>query len=556
MLQQKLRRYPRLYALLRDGKYALWKYPLLRRIVPQPTEWEQLRHITAASTPADSNPPIGNGSNILIFMPRAWSVHVAQDLLVAHSLRLRGAQVQLYTCDTRLPICNIANHHTAPPMPCHFCQSYTRQMLSIMGFSASHLHHLVSPSERQEIESHIAQLSPTQFASYVDSGLPIGQMVQISVRWFLNSGNIATDPLAEQTFRHFLVSGALVGRAAQRLLAQKRPDTIYLLNGLFFEEQILIHLAREQGIHFVTHEGGFHADSKVFAHNGIAGYYDLAAVWPTYAQTPLTPAQHTQLTEYLQQRRTGGKDVAQYYPHLVSEQAEIITQLGLDTQRPILVAFSNILWDSAVLDRHEAFASLEAWLTTTIEFAANHPQIQLIIRVHPAEIRLALRETRQKVGDFITQQFPHLPPNVRLIPAESSISSYTLMELAQVGLVYTSTVGLEMTLMGKPVIVAGQTHYAHKGFTHQPTSPATYTQLLAQAAELPPPTPAQLELAQRYAHLFFFRLMLPFPLVTALTNGRLRFNFETLAALRPGTTPLLDLVCEGILHQRPFLLAD
>ena len=80
--------------------------------------------------------------------------------------------------------------------------------------------------------------------------------------------------------------------------------------------------------------------------------------------------------------------------------------------------------------------------------------------------------------------------------------------------------------------------------------------MLAQAAELPPPTPAQLELAQRYAHLFFFRLMLPFPLVTALTNGRLRFNFETLAALRPGTTPLLDLVCEGILHQRPFLLAD
>ena len=42
---------------------------------------------------------------------------------------------------------------------------------------------------------------------------------------------------------------------------------------------------------------------------------------------------------------------------------------------------------------------------------------------------------------------------------------YELMESADFGLVYTSTTGLEMALRGKPVIVAGQTHYRDRGFT-------------------------------------------------------------------------------------------
>ena len=65
---------------------------------------------------------------------------------------------------------------------------------------------------------------------------------------------------------------------------------------------------------------------------------------------------------------------------------------------------------------------------------------------------------------------PELPDHVRAVPPESDISTYDLIELADVGLVYTTTVGLEMAMRGIPVIVAGQTHYRGKGFTTDPGS--------------------------------------------------------------------------------------
>ncbi|TEU13608.1 MAG: hypothetical protein E3J21_18185 [Anaerolineales bacterium] len=553
-LKQQLRRSRSLYAWLRASKYALWRYPGLDRLVPLPSEIVQLEKIVKGSQPQDKQPPTPEQQRVLVVTPRAWSIHVARDLLVAHSLRLRGADVQIYTCGGRLPVCNIASHHAAPPMPCDFCHTYTSRMFQLLNFSPYRLRDFVSSDDIKVVQRVVASLSPKEFALFEDSDLPVGRMVQISVRWFLNSGTVGDDSLSLRTYRQFLVSGAIVGRAARQLLQQTNPQVLYLLNGLFFEEQILMFLARQWNIDVITHESGFHADSEILAHNAIAGYFDLSTVWPYFANQPLTTQEARYLDAYLQVRWQGGQDAARYYPHIQADTDAFFRTLGLDPNRPIIAAFTNILWDSAVLGRHRAFSSMTEWLAALVEHAVRNPQHQLVIRIHPAEIRLEMRETRQRVADFLQANFPVLPPNVHIIPPDSPLSSYTLMRLSQVGLVYTSTVGLEMALQDKPVIVAGQTHYADKGFTYQADNACDYLALLNQFSTLSPPSPDEVELARRYAYLFFFRLMVPFPLITTLDRGRLRFNFADLSALRPGADSSLDLICEGILRRKPFLV--
>lgn len=553
-LKQQLRRSRSLYAWLRASKYALWRYPGLNRLVPIPSEMAQLEKIVENSQSQDKRPSIGGHQRVLVVTPRAWSTHVARDLLVAHSLRLRGADVQIYTCGGRLPICNIASHHVAPPMPCDFCHTYTSRMLQLLDFLPYRLQDFVSSNDIKVVQGLVADLSPNQFADFEDGGLPVGRIVQTSVLWFLNSGTIADDSLSLQTYRQFLVSGAIVGRVARQLLQQTDPQILYLLNGLFFEEQIMMFLAHQRNIDVITHESGFHADSEVLARNAIAGYYDLSREWPYFAKRPLTTEESERLDTYLQARWQGGKDAARYYPHIEADTDVFFRTLRLEPGRPIMAAFTNILWDSAVLDRHRAFSSMTEWLAALVEHAVCNPQHQLVIRVHPAEIRLEMRETRQRVADFLRANFPVLPSNVHIIPPDSPLSSYTLMRLSQVGLVYTSTVGLEMALQGKPVIVAGQTHYADKGFTYQADNADDYFALLNQLGTLSPPGPDEVELARRYAHLFFFKLMVPFPLITTMDRGRLRFNFADLSKLRPGADPGLDLICEGILQRKPILV--
>ena len=57
-----------------------------------------------------------------------------------------------------------------------------------------------------------------------------------------------------------------------------------------------------------------------------------------------------------------------------------------------------------------------------------------------------------------------------MIAPTEKVNTYDLIAAADVGLVYTTTVGLEMAMCGIPVIVVGDTHYRERGFTNDPPS--------------------------------------------------------------------------------------
>jgi len=83
-----------------------------------------------------------------------------------------------------------------------------------------------------------------------------------------------------------------------------------------------------------------------------------------------------------------------------------------------------------------------------------------------------------------------------------------------VGLVYTTTVGLEMAMSGIPVLVSGNTHYRGRGFTHDPQSWLRYFKILGTILNNPRQyrlSENQIDLAWRYAYRFFFDFPRPFP---------------------------------------------
>ena len=81
------------------------------------------------------------------------------------------------------------------------------------------------------------------------------------------------------------------------------------------------------------------------------------------------------------------------------------------------------------------------------------------------------------------------------------------MEMARLGLVYTSNTGLEMAVRGKPVVVASNAHYAGSEFVYTPRNRDEFLNLLADP---PPPRPDQIKYAERYAYLFYFEHMVPY----------------------------------------------
>jgi hypothetical protein len=55
------------------------------------------------------------------------------------------------------------------------------------------------------------------------------------------------------------------------------------------------------------------------------------------------------------------------------------------------------------------------WVMQTIEWFIRHPEKQLIVKVHPAEVVIG---TNQPFVKEIERLYPNLPSNIRVIPPE------------------------------------------------------------------------------------------------------------------------------------------
>ncbi|HEX9028912.1 MAG TPA: hypothetical protein VF823_07050, partial [Anaerolineales bacterium] len=189
--------------------------------------------------------------------------------------------------------------------------------------------------------------------------------------------------------------------------------------------------------------------------------------------------------------------------------AQVRQALGLDS-RPVVLLAANVIGDSLTLGRQIFSLSMTQWLERTVQYFASRPETQFVVRIHPGE-----RFTKgPSVADVVRHALPELPPHIHLVAAEDPVNTYDLVEIADLGLVYTTTVGMEMAMSGTPVVVAGQTHYRAKGFSLDPDSWEAYFQILDRALADPGqgrPTRQQVERAWNYAYRFFFEYPLPFP---------------------------------------------
>jgi hypothetical protein len=298
---------------------------------------------------------------------------------------------------------------------------------------------------------------------------------------------------------------------AMTYLQHNRPDVVIVPNGMIQEFGAIYETARYLGIPVVTYEFG-EQDQKIWiGQNKCVIHHLIDELWEERKSRVLTTEQKTWLEVFL-----GGRqklDTGQQFAHLWqkverSGVESIRAQLSLDN-RPILLLPTNVLGDSATLGLPLFTTSMTEWLEKVLPVLAFTTEVQVIIRIHPAEERII----GPSVKEIIQQVLPELPPHIHLIGSSEMVNSYDLMDIADLGLVYTTTAGLEMSLRGIPVLVSGKAHYRKKGFTLDADSWDEYLTVVKKAIKSLPLrlTQEQLEIAWNYAYTFFAEYPKPFP---------------------------------------------
>jgi hypothetical protein len=301
-------------------------------------------------------------------------------------------------------------------------------------------------------------------------------------------------------------------RSAFAWLSQNRPEVVIIPNGTILEFGVIYATAQHLGIPVVTYEFGEQRQRIWLAQNAEVMRQKTDELWSARGGRGLNPMQMEDLRALLGARQRGGlwqnfNRRWQGVPSAGGEQAR--SALGLDS-RPVVLLATNVIGDSLTLGRQVFSDSMTEWLVRTVEYFARRPQVQLVVRVHPGE----LVTKGPSVAEVVKKAMPQLPEHIHLVQASEDINTYDLVEIAELGLVYTTTVGLEMAMSGVPVIVAGNTHYRGKGFTLDPDTWETYFELLEPVTDSPrsfQPSTAQVENAWEYAYRFFFEYPHPFP---------------------------------------------
>lgn len=488
--------------------------------------------------------------------------------LLAVALTLRGAEVHFLLCDRLLPACLQATGDLFNPPStflttelrqeriCAHCIGTGRAVYERTGLPIHYFSEFVTEEDKRHA-SEISQATPFHdIPEYGFEGVPVGDHAKAGAMRYFGKGFLSTDPHEETVLRRYLEAAILSAMVTKALLDKYNFDTALFHHGIYVPQGIIGAVARQRNLRVINWNVAYRKQCFVFSHEDSYHFKMLDEPTSLWENMPWSETHNKVILDYLRSRWEGSNDWIKYFDEPETDTASILEALRVDPTKPCISMLTNVTWDAQLFYVSNAFASILDWVFDTIEYFKGRPDIQLVIRIHPAEVRGTMK-TNQPMLDEIMRAFPELPDNVFVVPPESQLSTYALAILSDCALVYGTKTGVELAAAGIPVIVAGEAWIRNKGISLDASSKQRYIEILDRLPLGKRLDPVTLDRARKYAFHFFYRRMIPLNrCVEQIEGGAFPFYRVTpapLETLGPGYDEGLDVICDGVLTGTPFI---
>ncbi|MEM7096827.1 MAG: capsule biosynthesis protein [Pseudomonadota bacterium] len=486
------------------------------------------------------------------------------DSTLATALRVRGAQVHYTLCDGILPGCLMATISDSLPSEaivgrtlrnthCKGCFNRGTSVLRGTGSMEHRLSAYLTPSDYEFAERWSAQYGVDQVGSLQLDGVPVGEHALAGALRFFASGDLDNEADALGVVHRYLEGAVLLARAFDRLLEELQPEVVVLHHGIYSPQGVAAKVAEKKGVRVVTWVVSYRKGTFIFSHDDTYHHTLMDEPTETWRSLSLREDQRDQLHSYLTSRAGGKEDWIYFHKDPDSSFNQYAQKHKLDLSKPLISLLTNVMWDAQLHYPQNAFESMKEWILDSIALFAKRPDLQGAIRIHPAEVRGAI-PARQTLAAEIQKAFPQLPPNLHVIEPLDEVSTYDLAAASNAIIIFGTKMGVELTPLGKPVIVAGEAWIRNKGLTIDVTSREQYQEIFNKLPLDSEEHVADAQEAEKYAYHFFFRRMIPLPFISpSNTSSFFDIGLESAAELAEGQWPGLDVICAGILEGKPFV---
>ena len=496
-----------------------------------------------------------NRKKIMIWSTTSWERGGAEHMM-AFSLHARGHEIKIITCDSKLPTCSMESIRSTRP-DCEYCHQRQSNLLEIFGLNefCSRTSSYHSKEFAENIQKDIEQLSPEQLLNYQFRSIQVGKIITRDLPQYYFTSPKPDNFNVQKYMRKAIASTVLLIEIAHHAITEYNPDLGIVASGKTNSFSPFYETCNSIDLPVITwDECGYETYGFILAENNFANEYHLEKIWEKVKHESLDHEKELFLDKYLKKMHRGNVGTTTFYKNPIFETDEIKKSLNLLKENKIVTLLANITWDTSCLGRDTIFNSMMDWILKTIHFFKTTPDITLVIRCHPSEGNVPdFIKSDEKVSDLIIKEFGSVPEHVRLVYGEEQINSHALCQLSDLILVYTTFVGLEMAILGRKVIVSGESHYRNKGFTLDASSQEEYFSILSKKNTYHNKhiTKEEIELARRYAYFYINRIHVYLPEFDEET--RHTFSIKDPKDFLPNGSTRWDKLSDSIVSDRLFL---
>lgn len=465
------------------------------------------------------------------------------------------------TCDGVFSDCDLFQKSTGAaqdkrPNSCLVCQSSVAARLAAWNMPFRWLGRWLTTADFETAGHWIAELKPAEYPAAKLGEWSIGEWMTSSVHTHFRYNVI--DPEATDVapvYGSYLYSGALAAIGLDRLYDEEKPDAQLLFNGRMAPTRIALELAKQHGIRTITEERGFTPGHMRLVENTHCldpqPFYALCQTWKN---TPLNEDELAPLRDLLEKHLSGSGHEMSRFAAPVAGSDRVREHLNIDPDKRLAVLFTSSTDEPhGQPEAIGCFDHQHDWVHATIEAFRSRSDWHLVVRTHPNTGGKRSVGTNQDEMRFVESLAQATPDNVSIIQPADDVSSFDLMQTADCGLVWHSSIGLEMAALGRPVLRAGRYWFRDADFMHAPNNAASYDDDIAsllQDSTVPCPIDRAVA-AWRFAYCWFFRQSIAFPLVQQPDWASGEAAYDSMDELEPGKDSALDKVCAIVMEGTP-----
>ena len=404
-------------------------------------------------------------ANVLVFS--TWQLsnppHFETDLEIIQSHLEKGDRVFMIGCNAEMPACDTNIWHDMAR--CLYCIGRRRKGIGLLSkgiellpfFSLTDNDHLkiaALPSSFQAIED----LRKFKIDNH-DIGLAVLSTLISKLR----------DPNPDlikyhQQIRNMLMTSLAVYRTLINHLTAYNIDKVYVFNVRFAITRAVFRACQSKHVECITHDRGhdihhYQLVNNSMLHDGKNMQENILKSW----NTEVDVKKKSEIASQWFLDRAEGKE--QSWKSFVVDQDPDQLPEDWDVQKTNVVIFNSSEDEFAAVGQewlNPLYQDQLEGLSKVIESLKYLKNVQLYLRVHPNLLDIKNEQT----ASIKRLQ----SPNLTVIPADSSVSSYQLVKNASKVITFGSTVGIEAVYWGTPSILAGQSFYRELGGTYNPGS--------------------------------------------------------------------------------------